>query len=409
MLTKNIYLLYPAGYSGNYVSWAISASDADLRLTTVKNPINSATSRHLGGNGTSHLHERIPTHQAIQDHLIWIAYNRPKDFKIYVIFTTTDTMSSTLGYICRIDPDPLFIVIHDNSDTDIRTYGNINSIKKWPTYLHTLQIMHNFYNKTRPNAITNYDFFNCPDDQLMRNSIAKKQLTGLVKLDPLTHATKTQYSDEIYRSKLWYQTRSQLQPHELPLTVHLIRDELPEQQIYQLSCLDVASPGFPGILQNILKHSGCCTEFDISPVEQVHDEYISAQENLAWFESIKHWRQTGELDAYLTSHAVIQGFVIQQIFDQLGYQHYVPQNPHNNWKYWYNTIRGVRWPDCDVESDFVNLPTEIQQEMIVKFNYQVDPNQLKKNIMLHELENWETMTIEQINDVFCRHWHSKNT
>ena len=412
MLTKNVYLLYPAGYSGNYVNWAISASDEDLRLTTVKNPINNTTTKQRGAAGTSHLHERVPTHQNIQEHLYWTICNRPTEFKIYVIFTQTDTMGWTISSICRIDPDPVFILIHDNSDKDVRVYGNLNCIQKWPTCNHTLQNVRNLEIDSQslrtgihhPPDNDLYDFFNCADDQLLRNNIAKKQYPYFVKLDPLDSLTKKNYSFETHRSKIWYQTRSQLQPHELLASTYLIRDEIPEESIYQLSCADVVSLDFVDILQKILEESGCSSKFDVDPVRQVHQEYISAQQNLNWFGSIRHWRETGELDDYLSGHAAVQGFLLQELLDKAGYRESFDYT-NAEWQRWYNVIRDESWPDCNQESDFVKLPAQIRHEMETNFDYKFNSKRVHNTINLHKLKNWESMSIAQINDIFCQIQH----
>lgn len=41
----------------------------------------------------------------------------------------------------------------------------------------------------------------------------------------------------------------------------------------------------------------------------------------------------------------------------------------DNWVNLYNQTRGVDWPDCPPSSDFYKLPIQIQQELIVDFNY----------------------------------------
>jgi|694.fasta_scaffold09885_8 hypothetical protein len=36
----------------------------------------------------------------------------------------------------------------------------------------------------------------------------------------------------------------------------------------------------------------------------------------------------------------------------------------STWKEFYNHIRDASWPDCDVESDFADLPDRIQKECL---------------------------------------------
>ena len=49
MLQKNVYILYPPGYCGSYINWAIHASDKELQKITVKDPLNNKNSAKYGG------------------------------------------------------------------------------------------------------------------------------------------------------------------------------------------------------------------------------------------------------------------------------------------------------------------------------------------------------------------------
>lgn len=407
MLKKNVYLLFPAGYSGNYVNWAISISDDSLKNTTVLNPINITNSNKFGGQGTSHLHQRIPTHMAIADHMVWVAYNRPTENNIYVIFTETDSISMTIGSICRYEKDPVFIIIHDDGDTDTRTYGNLNALTKWPTYMHTIQKMYNFRIKNREperresnneQVETDYDFFNAGSDINIRNAIASGEFKWPIALDPLNKNTKEKYSLEIKRSKLWYETRSALQPHELPKSVHLIRDELPLGSIFQLSCRDVADVHFPDILENILEKSGCSDNFNTSHVREIHQNYIDSQQNLKWFSSIQQWRETGVLDPYLTSNYCIEGFVIREILKEIGYSKYTIAQ-HKLWSTFYNNVADQSWPQCEHEYEYLGLPERIQNELLNKFNYKVN----ESLIIMKEFANWRTLSLNDINNMYISH------
>jgi len=50
-MKKNIYLIYPPGYSGSYVSWCLSKSEAGSKDTTVDDPINPTNNTKYGGAG----------------------------------------------------------------------------------------------------------------------------------------------------------------------------------------------------------------------------------------------------------------------------------------------------------------------------------------------------------------------
>ena len=102
--------MYPAGYGGSYINWAISISDADLHQSTIKAPVNQTSSKEFGASGTSHLHVRVPTHQDVYFHMAWVAYNRPDEKKVYILNTAGPTMLyDTVRYIMQYDPTGVFI------------------------------------------------------------------------------------------------------------------------------------------------------------------------------------------------------------------------------------------------------------------------------------------------------------
>lgn len=334
MLVKNIYLLYPAGYSGNYVNWAICRSDHDLSRITVTDPLNTTNSRQLGSAGTAHHHHRLPTHMAIPDLLIWIAKNRPQTPQTYVVFTTDLSLAHTIDSICRIDPDPVFIVIHDDNDLDIRIYGHLNAMLKWPTYFHMRQELSNFEAKIlNSGTITDFDFFSAGDRREIRNAIAQNQIPWLVHLCPLDQDSSKRCRADIQKTKLWFDIRHSLQPHELPVNMHLVRDDLPYDSIFQLSCRDVASMAFIDFIKDFLTRSGCSDGWSVDPVCEYHQNYINAQVNLAWFQAMETWKhqESAELTEFLISNQVVEGFVIREILHRVGY-HSDPKVVLDGWQ-----------------------------------------------------------------------------
>ena len=173
MLNKNIYLIYPPGYSGSYISWCLSKSESTLAADTIDDPINTSTSALYGGSGTSHLHHRIPTHQGIEDHMTWMVLNRPVDKKIFVINTDNNDIDRTLSHIVYSDRDPVIILIHDGGDWDTRAYGSINGLTKWP--IRSLLGMNNIdvaISLGLAEQNVRWDPFDCATDLTCRNTIA---------------------------------------------------------------------------------------------------------------------------------------------------------------------------------------------------------------------------------------------
>ena len=313
MLTKNIYLIYPAGYSGSYVDWAISISDADLSLSTIKDPINKDKSSKFGGVGTSHLHQRIPTHQGYFEHLSWVLYNQPKHPLIYLINPVHKeygtSVSNIISRIIVDDPTGIFISINDTGD-DMRSYGIINAATKWPT--NVLLAKNNKFFKDKQSEV-DFDPFSSTPNILYRNWVVKYQEwfapTDSVNYDEIDSA--------LTRKRNWFNTRSTHQPHEVNKQYYnSVFDRT--NRIFEFDCVTVASKQFPNVLENILNITQASDNFDCSYLKSFHQQYIDIQPNLQWFDSIKQWEETGELDSYLQSHSIIEAELIRKMFRKSG-------------------------------------------------------------------------------------------
>jgi len=337
MLTKNIYILYPAGYSGSYLNWAIHISDNDLYNTTVKSPINTSTSAQFGGAGTSHKHVRVPTHQGILWHLSWVIYNRPTDKKIYIINEGTPTVYQSVRIIMQSDPTGVFVIVHNNSDVDVDAYGTINCVTKWPSYGDAkLQLL--------PTDPREEDFSFHESSKAYRNFIVKHHSAFF------EHMEKPDYNElknEIQRGVNWYQTRNRLQPHEVNESTYVTNFAL-DNRVFDISCA---------------------------------------------FESINKWEATGVLDSYLTSHCGIEAHVLTRIFKNSNI--HVQQS---NWTEFYTKIKDPSWPMISDENNFYTLPKDIQDEIIHQHGYQLNVSSPANTDILHL--NWQSLSLEEINQVY---------
>jgi hypothetical protein len=385
MLQKNVYLLYPAGYGGNYVNWAINISDVDLQETTVKDPINRFSSNNYGGPGTSHFHERIPTHQGYDHHVAWCLLNKPAEPKVYLISCNGRTLD-VIGDIIRHDPDGVMIVIHDENNADVRSYANINVLTKWPTFLAA-----RFASlATQPN----FDPYNVKDDMTFRNWAVSND-SFFWQSNPIDYK---RLAAIISALRGWYQVRNANQPHEVNEETYIVPDfDLLKNRLFEFSTRDLVTENFPNILDNILAASGISSGYDTSYFHQFHQNYIDAQLNLQWFESVANWERTGQLDDYLSSHSMIQAQIIQRI---LARSHCVELNnlDRDQWISFYTRVRGTEWPDMpDNEHGYYDLPDWVQKE-IQEFGYEfkVPAQPIKAMLTL----DWRNATIEEINQVY---------
>jgi len=306
MLTKNIYILYPAGYGGSYIHWCISKSEKDSASSTIDDPLNTTPSTKYGGVGTAHLHVRIPTHQNIHHHKHWMIYNRPEGKRIYLVNTFNNAPSNpeqAIADILRFDPDPVFIVITNGGVSDIQKFGAINTLLKWPVFFKANQHLERKFG---------FDSFDCNFSREARNLFVEKfhlifpQIYGL-HTDSLT--TKIEWY------KQWFNTRNSMNGHEVndglyPLPV----DSVPK--IHTLTLKEAMSLDFIPWFENFCNEINA-GEFDSNFVSDFHPQYVQAQDTLQWFDEIENFRKTFQLTPFLKSHSLIQAFVILEVLSKL--------------------------------------------------------------------------------------------
>lgn len=317
MLTKNIYILYPPGYSGSYIHWAISKSDVDLTNLTVDDPLNKHANEKFGGAGTAHLHTRIPTHQDSLRHLIWVALNRPTENKIYLInchkyadSPDKRSVEDAIKSILQLDPNPVFIIIHDTDDMDVRKYGSLNTITKWPIFFKANQqiaIEHQF------------DSFNCKDSIDARNLFVNRYEYIFPYSSPL-NMKKMERKMRWY--KQWYTVRNTFNGHEVNEDTYLLPKETLEH-VYSISVRDIVSDKFLAWFENFTAMSQS-SNYNTSYVNSYHSNYVDAQDNFKWFAEIVEFRKTYQLTDFLRSHSLIQAFIIMEV------KHLLP--PEYNWQ-----------------------------------------------------------------------------
>jgi len=306
MLTKNVYILYPPGYSGTYLRWALTISDQDFFPNTIKNPVNRDAAGKFGGVGSAHQHIRIPTHQILDEHIHWVLYNRPTEKLIYLLNCDDHMMLDTIASIIRYDPDPAFIVLHNNNDYDVAAYGAINLTLKWPLWLEW---------RIRRVGILwpDLDINSISDNIRFRNHVA----LNFSMFRQLCFRDIEQVRDHIDGSRFrqWYDFRNARNPHEVNEENYLVRRSPIENDVYYLNCKDVVSLKLPSILSEINEKFSYSDNFNVDYITQFQPSYIPTQPTIQWFESIKQWRETKQLDSFLLSHSMIQGLVVKEILE----------------------------------------------------------------------------------------------
>jgi hypothetical protein len=139
--------------------------------------------------------------------------------------------------------------------------------------------------------------------------------------------------------------------------------------------------GVPGT-NHVLKSLGFDTydkfliDFEFDQDQSIENRYVSLAKN------VRHWlkifpKHEQEL-ANITEHNYNRFIELANTnIDQLQALHQdihqlislKDEIQHVQWKSWYNRIKDPSWPDCDLETNFQNLPTWIQQECVEVFGY----------------------------------------
>jgi hypothetical protein len=308
MLSKNIYLLYPPGYSGSYVSWCINKSEETLASTTIDNPVNKSSTDKYGGYGTSHLHHRIPTHQNIHQTIAWIILNRPTDKKIYLVnFHNEGFLGYSLDHIMNFDRDPVFIHI-SASNNDTLALANLNAITKWPLYFKVSELDKQF----------DIDLDSTNNLEL-RNKFVKHYNNFFPTSRPLDFNKEFDYTNNVIEFRrqyqTWYNLRNANNPHEVNESYYVKPKQVPEH-FYNIDLSEIFNDSFSDKLSEIMNDSRS-GDFDFGYVKNFHQNYIDAQSNLQLLDELKQFRRTKQLTNYLLSHPLIEALVIKEIINEV--------------------------------------------------------------------------------------------
>jgi len=317
MLRKNIYILYPPGYSGSYINWCISKSEIDLSHLTIDDPLNTSASLKYGGIGTSHLHHRIPTHCGIKELIMWLILNKPTENKIFLLNARNDLkFQETVAWILTFDRDPIIIQI-TATDLNSQAVGNLNCITKWPLYFDFVGTTTK-YNLTFPceNTIENRNKFVVSYDDIFSSSYPLDYISPSMK--------QYDYRHHLDLYKHWYDIRHANNPHEVNSDMYVEPYHIPKNY-YSINLLKIYESNFIDLLESICSESDAGI-FDFSYAKNYHPTYIKAQPHLNFLNEITEFNRTKQLTDYLCSHPLIQAYVVMELLPKLTNTHWLDQS-----------------------------------------------------------------------------------
>lgn len=399
MLQKNVYIIYPPGYGGNFLNWAINISDAESSKTTVLNPINTSSNSKFGGPGTSHFHTRVPTHATIEKHMKFQLLHKITDKRVYICNDIWDRIPDVLEY----DPSAIFINIHHNNDELQKSFGFIQCGIKWPTFISAYCAM--FFSNGLKDIHENFNPYDCKNDRLFRNYIIKNNFfysNSPIEYDILDKKLKVH--------ERWYSCRNEANPHEVNEDYYLPRLNY-DGRIFEIDLKTLYSELFVEWFDDFMQQSKVSDDYNTTQFKKIAPLYLQYQSNLQWYNSMAMWERTGKVDDYLQSHSIIESEFIRHVFTKTGQIDFFNFNLEKL-QYGYNLIKKDYWPAEPPTTipELFSLDTGIQtdigkicRDLSVNFVPAAD-NARRKPIDYSScyLMDWQVSSINDINAVYQR-------
>lgn len=293
-LERNIWILYPAGWAGNYVSWVIQKSFKNL---------SGVTDSPISVNGTSHAHTRSPTHQGLLHHIAWKNSNGITDNRVYLTNVDAHSPSTHVRpawvahYIMRYDPSGVIINIHDGGDEKIWQFGTINGWTKWPVQYTS-------------RAAWDPDAY-CPvtdDDQDRAAQWLSKNWRSYCPRNTPMDFNELQYNFD--GQKRWLDRRNAFCPEDIPLDQYYLPTE-PGSNLIEINLKDIFSQDF------LTKYSDTISSHFNEPMDfsyciDYHNTYLQAQPNLQWFHDWDSYLTTKEPTVWLKSSPLTRAFILER-------------------------------------------------------------------------------------------------
>jgi hypothetical protein len=308
-MKKNIFFLFPPGYSGSYLRWIFNISENSKKESTIKNP--------LLPNGTAHGFARNPTHTGSLNILNWIIKNQPTTPQTYVVYGCTDAKSwdphpANVAYrFLKSYPDALFVNIHAKTQDEVKVAA-LNGYTKWTTWIYDQAAFN-------PNVSYNFDWeggknnlISLPD----RNWLLENWKNVWPSNDQPFNWEELKYNIDCF--KKWYNVRKQREPDETNDEQFNNFDNFNSNQIFDITLKEIYNVNFFENSQLFRWiESQNAGQFDWNQAKQYHQTYIDAQANIRWFDDIKKFRQQKQVSKWLLQNSFSQALLLEEISTQL--------------------------------------------------------------------------------------------
>ena len=237
-------------------------------------------------------------------------------------------------------------------------------------------------------GLPDVDFMNCANEILVRNFLIKNSGFWWLENRPID---LSRLEKALERDFIWHFYRNKFHPHEVNSDTYLMDRQDCTNRIFEIDCMDIVSDKLPDLIFNFLQNSGAISNYDCSYLQNFHNNYVAAQQNLQWYDSIHNWRVTGVLDQYLTSHAAIEAQVVKEIFRFYGVKT-ISYQERIQWK------EQSIWLSNVIHQFAGTMPDNVINGILPDFLYntEISDTDILKLIISSQ---WETMSLRELNDI----------
>lgn len=302
MLKRNLWLIYPCGYYGSYLNWAIRKSDAADGHNVIDDPILST--------GSSHGFLRFPSHQAMDSQIWWLYHSPVRENLIIPIHNDAspdriaygiNRLDKIFSYIVRLDINPFIVNIH-YKDKFYKEVCALNVIDKW---MVNLEIHHEYF-KNEYNPWTDTDRIRARN--YLKNTW-EKYFPESEKLD----------IKNLMTAFLYLKNRLDIRHRAAPMEILYEQYPLPKtfpKNNYEINVDDILSENFVAKFKEKVNYKEL-GNFDFTYWEKFHNEkFLPAQKVLNWRSIKDNFIKTGEIDSYIESNLLAEALIFAHYGDE---------------------------------------------------------------------------------------------
>jgi hypothetical protein len=277
----------------------INVSEHETANQTIQDP--------LLPDGTTHGFVRRPSHLGFVRFTQWMLRNKPQRPQTYILNVKQNTSDWTshagfvIDFLLHARPGCSIVNIHADSDDDIK-YGALNTYTKWPTYFIATKVYTDYkFNMVGANQ----------DSTLFDRNEFYKHWREQFPINPKNIWEELDCNLKFYNH--WFTERNKLHDWEINETEYTYYTEVPKEKILNISLKEIVQPNFVSEIYAPWVEKQNIGNFDWEHSKKYHSIYVSAQDNLQWYDAIQHFRNTRQVTSFLLKTSLSQAFVLEEL------------------------------------------------------------------------------------------------